>query len=102
MLRASARSQVAAMWTPLSDWRTLDLRKVNMSKPKGTKKQPLTVLPDPLPKLLVMEEAALLLRISVSTLYDWVSERRIPFRKSGRITVFDRDEILEWTKPKAA
>jgi len=28
-----------------------------------------------------------------------VSQRRIPFRKAGDRTLFDRDEILAWTKP---
>ncbi len=30
--------------------------------------------------------------------YYWASERMIPFRKAGRFTIFDRDEIIEWTR----
>ena len=55
-------------------------------------------LPDPLPKFLEVPEVALLLRVSKRTIYDWVSQRRIPFRKAGDRTLFDRDEILEWTR----
>ena len=57
-------------------------------------------LPDPLPKFLEVKEVAILLRISKRTVYDWVSQRKIPFRKAGDRTIFDRDEILAWTKPQ--
>ena len=56
-------------------------------------------LPEPLPKFLTVPEVAALLRISERTVYDMVSQRRIPFRKAGDRTLFDRDEILAWTKP---
>jgi excisionase family DNA binding protein len=56
-------------------------------------------LQNPLPKFLEVPEVALLLRVSKRTIYDWVSQRKIPFRKAGTRTIFDRDEILEWTKP---
>jgi excisionase family DNA binding protein len=57
-------------------------------------------LPDPLPRFLEVPEVAALLRLSPRTIYDMVSERRIPFRKAGNRTIFDRDEILEWTRPE--
>ncbi|HEX8709233.1 MAG TPA: helix-turn-helix domain-containing protein, partial [Pyrinomonadaceae bacterium] len=57
-------------------------------------------LQDPLPKFLEVKEVAVLLRISKRTVYDWVSQRKIPFRKAGDRTLFDRDEILAWTKPE--
>lgn len=57
-------------------------------------------LQDPLPKFLEVKEVAILLRISKRTVYDWVSQRKIPFRKAGDRTLFDRDEILAWTKPE--
>ncbi len=47
-------------------------------------------------------EVALLLRVSPRTIYDWVSKGKIPYRKAGSHTIFDRDEIFEWTKPKAS
>jgi len=44
-------------------------------------------------------EAAELLCVSPRTVYGWVQQRRIPFRKAGRRVIFDEAEILEWTKP---
>jgi len=70
----------------------------NQSKP-AMKKEPIT-LPDPLPKFLEVSEVAALLRVADRTIYDWCSQRKIPFRKAGDRTIFDRDEILEWTHPK--
>ena len=55
-------------------------------------------LPEPLPKFLTVGEVATLLRLSKQTVYDFVSTRRIPYRKAGDRTLFDRDEIIEWTK----
>lgn len=57
-------------------------------------------LPEPLPKFLTVPEVAAPLRLSERTVYDMVSQRRIPFRKAGDRTLFDRDEILEWTRPQ--
>jgi excisionase family DNA binding protein len=57
-------------------------------------------LPDPLPQFLEVKEVSILLRISKRTVYDWVSQRNIPFRKAGDRTLFNRDEILDWTKPE--
>jgi excisionase family DNA binding protein len=57
-------------------------------------------LPESLPKFLTVPEVAALLRLSERTVYDLVSQRRIPFRKAGDRTLFDRDEILDWTKPQ--
>jgi excisionase family DNA binding protein len=59
-------------------------------------------LPDPLSKFLEVREVAALLRLKPRTIYDWVSQRRIPFRKFGDRTVFDRDEILKWAEEQAA
>jgi excisionase family DNA binding protein len=56
-------------------------------------------LPEQLPKFLTVPEVAALLRLSERTICDMVSQRRIPFRKAGDRTLFDRDEILAWTKP---
>lgn len=45
--------------------------------------------------LLVAEEAAALLRISVSQLYHLTSSRRIPFLKVGQALRFERRRLLE-------
>jgi len=39
-----------------------------------------------------------MLRCQVRTIYNMVSQRRIPFRKAGRQLRFDLREIEAWTK----
>jgi excisionase family DNA binding protein len=56
---------------------------------------------DPLPRLLEVEEVAALLRLKPRTIYNMVSQRRIPFRKAGRRVRFDPKEIEQWTKANA-
>lgn len=56
-------------------------------------------LPDPLPKFLGLKEVAALLRLKPRTIYNMVSQRRIPFRKAGRQLLFVLEEIDQWTKP---
>jgi excisionase family DNA binding protein len=51
------------------------------------------------PQFLTVKEVAELLRLKPRTVYEMVSERRIPFRKAGDRTIFLLDEILKWTKP---
>ena len=51
------------------------------------------------PKFLNVEELAELLRIKTRTVYEMVSQGRIPYRKAGDRTIFLLDEILEWTRP---
>lgn len=46
------------------------------------------------------DECADFLHVEVNTLYVMKSQGRIPFRKVGHLLRFDRDEIVEWTKPK--
>ena len=53
------------------------------------------------PKFLNVKEVAELLRIKTRTVYEMVSQRRIPYRKVGDRTIFLLDEILEWTRPNA-
>jgi excisionase family DNA binding protein len=53
----------------------------------------------PRPKFLNVKELAELLRIKTRTVYEMVSQRRIPYRKVGDRTIFLLDEILEWTRP---
>jgi excisionase family DNA binding protein len=50
-----------------------------------------------LPQFLTVAEVAELLRLKPRTIYEMVSERRIPYRKAGDRTIFLLDEILKWT-----
>ena len=50
--------------------------------------------------LMTPDECAEFLHIEINTLYVMKSKGRIPFRKVGHLLRFDRDEIVEWTKPK--
>ena len=52
------------------------------------------------PRFLDVKEVAELLRLKTRTIYDMVSEGRIPYRKAGDRTIFLLDEILDWTKPQ--
>lgn len=52
------------------------------------------------PMFLDVKELAEMLRLKTRTVYDMVSQRRIPYRKAGDRTIFLLDEILEWTKPQ--
>jgi len=39
-----------------------------------------------------------MLDMKTGTIYQWVSQRRIPFVKCGRLTKFDIERIDEWIK----
>lgn len=47
-------------------------------------------------RLVDVRELSNYLGISLNTLYSWVSQRRIPFVKCGRLTKFDLERINEW------
>jgi excisionase family DNA binding protein len=52
-----------------------------------------------LPKrLLTIQEVAELTGVSVTTLYKWVSHRKIPHIKMGRLVKFDPVKLDEWIK----
>ena len=51
------------------------------------------------PRFLNVKELSEMLRLKTRTIYDMVSQGRIPYRKAGDRTIFLLDEILEWTKP---
>jgi putative molybdopterin biosynthesis protein len=53
------------------------------------------------PRFLTVEEVAEMLRLKPRTIYNMVSQRRIPFRKAGRQLLFDVGEIEEWTRSNA-
>jgi len=48
---------------------------------------------EPHQRLITIREAALFLSVSVSTLYGWVWQRRIPFVKIGRALRFDPRDL---------
>ena len=52
------------------------------------------------PQFLTVDELAEMLRVKPRTIYEMVSQGRIPYRKVGRRVVFLLTEILEWTTPK--
>lgn len=49
-------------------------------------------------KLMTIQEVAELLRISKSTIYKMVMDRRIPFIKASGRLLFDEVEIRDWVK----
>ena len=53
------------------------------------------------PQYLTVNEVATMLHLEPRTIYNMVSQRRIPFRKAGRQLRFDSREIDEWTKEGA-
>lgn len=48
--------------------------------------------------LVTVREAARYLSVSVSTLYGWVWQRRIPFVKVGRALRFDLDDLKKFVE----
>jgi len=49
-------------------------------------------------RLINAQELSNMLGISVNTAYSWVSQKKIPFVKCGRLTKFDVQKIEEWIK----
>lgn len=47
-------------------------------------------------RLLTAQEVAEVLRVPRSTIYELARNRRIPFVKVGRRTLFERESLLEW------
>jgi excisionase family DNA binding protein len=54
-----------------------------------------------LPRFLTVNEVAELLRVSVRSVYDWVSQGSIPHHKAGRRTIFQLEEVIEWVSKKS-
>jgi len=51
-------------------------------------------------KLVGPKEAAAYLQLSLNTIYQWVSQKRIPYYKVSRLVRFDLNEIDNWLKDK--
>lgn len=59
---------------------------------------------NPAPRLVTVSDAAKYLAVSVSTLYGWVYQRRIPFVKVGRSLRFelvDLDHFIQRNRTQA-
>ena len=52
-------------------------------------------------RLLTVKEAARLLAVKPRTIYAWVRDKRIPFRRAGRLLRFDYAELLNWSSKQA-
>ena len=52
-------------------------------------------------RLLTVKEAADFLTVKKRTIYAWVQQRRIPFRRAGRLLRFDRAELFAWAASQA-
>ena len=48
--------------------------------------------------LLTIQQAAQITGVSITTLYKWVSHRKIPYIKMGRLVKFDPIKLEEWIK----
>jgi len=53
------------------------------------------------PGFLNVREVAKLLNCSPRTVYNWISQGTIPYRKAGRRVLFDEAEVRSWTKPRS-
>jgi hypothetical protein len=51
------------------------------------------------PTTLDRDQVAQLLHVAPGTVDNWVSRRKIPFRKANGSVFFLLDELLDWTKP---
>ena len=51
------------------------------------------------PRLMNVNEAAEFLRVAPKTVYGFVSQRRIPYRKAGRRLLFLESDLISWTQP---
>ena len=58
-------------------------------------------LPAGVPQYLTVAQVALMLHLQPKTIYNMVSQRRIPFRRAGHQLLFDPREIDAWTKTAA-
>lgn len=47
-------------------------------------------------RLVNITELSEITGLSIHTLYNWVSQKRIPYIKTGRLTKFDLRKIDQW------
>jgi hypothetical protein len=67
---------------------------------ENTKRDPSRDSQTTLPKFVIVEEAAELLRVKPKTVHTWISQQRIPVRYAGGRPVFLLEELLNWTLPE--
>jgi excisionase family DNA binding protein len=58
-------------------------------------------LPASAPQFITVAQVAEVLHLRPKTIYNMVSQRRIPFRRAGHQLLFDVREIDAWTKSGA-
>ena len=49
-------------------------------------------------RYLSPQELSQYLNLSIQTIYEWTSQKKIPYIKLGRLVKFDQQEIDEWVK----
>ena len=49
-------------------------------------------------RYLSPQELSHYLGIAIQTVYEWTSQKKIPYIKLGRLVKFDQQEIDEWVK----
>jgi len=52
-------------------------------------------------KLLNIVELSQYLSVKENTIYSWVSQRKIPFKKLGRLVRFSLEEVEKWIEQKS-
>ena len=51
-------------------------------------------------QLLDVKDVAVMFKVSVPTIRDWIAKRKIPYQKIHGVVRFDATEMQEWTKSK--
>ncbi|MBU0683514.1 MAG: helix-turn-helix domain-containing protein [Candidatus Omnitrophica bacterium] len=51
--------------------------------------------------LLSIQELSEHLKVSTNTIYSWVSQKRIPHIKVGRLVRFEKGKINEWLESRS-
>lgn len=52
-------------------------------------------------EFFTVDEASSYLRVTKATLYKWIFQRKIPYRKHGRKVIFNKRELDEWSKSQS-
>jgi predicted DNA-binding transcriptional regulator AlpA len=57
-----------------------------------------SILSTPTPEVMTIKQTSVFLGLSVSTIYTYVSKRRIPYSKRNGALFFLRESLLRWIK----